>query len=137
MDLKQFLERFNKEDKLMQSDIKSEDQTVYRENIRNTLVDKLGLPENWKMSLADEKKYIQDGPMNLTMGSLGAVSKGLGRVMGGAGKPIKNISHKVIKEAAEPELAALRLKKSEMPPSAYDNQKQQIFNKVRKLLSGE
>lgn len=154
MNWEDLFKRFNKEGELMNSEVTPEDEKVYRDNIRNTVVNKLGLPEDWRSSLADEKRFIQEAPMAMAMGSMGAVKglgatkvvptleqtlaqRGLGKVLTGAGQEMKNIAPKAIQEAAAPELAALRSQKPTMAPGAYDAQKQAIFNKVRKMLGGE
>lgn len=78
---------------------------------------------------------------SMPIAGVGALTKmanpALGKVLSGVGQEIKNIAPQAIREAAAPELAALQAQKMNMAPSAYDAQKQAIFNKVRKMLGGE
>lgn len=51
------------------------DENIYRSNPRNFLVDKLGLPDSWRQSRADEKQYLKDFPMIAGMGTVGSVGE--------------------------------------------------------------
>lgn len=139
MGLDEYLKRFNKESELMQSPATPEDETTYRDNLRNTVVGKLNLPDSFKSSLADEKKYDQNAPAMIaggTMGSVAPVAR-FGKTLNTMGAPIERASADAVKAAAAPELEVLRAQKMSLAPSAYDSQKQAIFNKIRKTLGGE
>lgn len=58
-------------------EIKPQDEQTRAKNLRNILVDKLGLPQDWSMSVADEKRWLQDLPeqMGTTGGTIGKVKK--------------------------------------------------------------
>lgn len=154
MGLDDYLKRFKEEGELMNSEVMPEDKDVFRENIRNTAVNKLGLPENWRSSLADEKSFVQDAPMAMAMGGLGAngkaagfgatkvipsleqtlAQKGVGRVLNSAGQEMKSVGPNAIRDAAAPELVALQAQKATMGSGVYDAQKQAIFNRIRTML---
>jgi hypothetical protein len=55
--------------------ITPEDEKTPAKNTRNNFIDTFGLPEGWKMSAADEKRYVADAPMNMGLGAMGSIKK--------------------------------------------------------------
>lgn len=44
-------------------------------NLRNIMIDKLGLDPEWKMNLADEKNHYADMPKEMGMAAMGSIAK--------------------------------------------------------------
>lgn len=70
------LDKVKKEGNLPgQGEIKEGDESKYNDtsNLRNYAVEKLGLPKNWKMNLADEKAFFNNLPeqMGMATGTIG------------------------------------------------------------------
>lgn len=51
--------------------ISEEDEKTPAKNLRNTIVDKLKLPEGWKVSTADDKRFKQRAPEMMAAGTIG------------------------------------------------------------------
>lgn len=55
------------------NNISPSDENQQAGSLRNFLVSKLGLPQDWQQSVADEKRYYNDLPMNIGMGTMGRI----------------------------------------------------------------
>lgn len=55
--------------------VRPEDENTYPSSPRNLAVEHLGLPENWRMSRADEKIHNQELPQMMGSGTVGSVGK--------------------------------------------------------------
>lgn len=64
------------------------DDTTEANSLRNFLIDKLGGPESWKQTVADEKNYLKNLPMEMGMGGMGSIAK-IGKGTGGVFGKIK------------------------------------------------
>jgi hypothetical protein len=61
-------------DKVADTEIRPGDESKLAENPMNAAIGAMGLPENWKQSVADYKQATKDLPMNMAMGTMGTVA---------------------------------------------------------------
>jgi len=61
-----------------------DETTVAPNNLRNLAVEKFGLPENWKISTADEKRYLAGAPEMIAGATMGSIAKTGGGLLKGA-----------------------------------------------------
>lgn len=107
-----------------------EDENVKANNLRNSLVSYLGLPDSWQMSRADEKRYNENLPMMMGMGAMGTVgSKAVAPAIENmaAAKGIHEIEKQATQKALE-EASQVAEKGSEL----FKNTFYQLKNKFMK-----
>ena len=60
-----------------------DEQAVAPNNVRNSVINYVGLPDSWRQSVADEKRFDNNLPMNMAsagMGTIGNVESNSGRL---------------------------------------------------------
>lgn len=61
----------------LDTDVRPGDENTPANSLRNALIDKLGLPEQYMESTADQKQAYKDLPASMGMGAMGTV-RGIG-----------------------------------------------------------
>ena len=66
------LAKFNE---VMDTEIKPGDEQKYNPNFQNWLVDRMNLPQNWRVNAADEKSFYAGLPEQMGSSTMGSVKK--------------------------------------------------------------
>lgn len=110
--------------KALDNEVRPGDETQPANNLRNLVIDKLGLPQEWTQTVAEEKQHIKDLPMNMGM-SGGTIGKS-----SAAAKATLNTEH------ITPEIVRVAKKAKEIGVDNLDEASQKLLQDAYNKMNG-